>query len=321
MITFLTRRIIMVFAPTLLGISILVFVIMHLIPGSFVEVLVGVGTDITPEQLAAIERAYGLDKPLPVQYFLWLGNVLRGNLGNSLRTGLPVGSEILRRIPVTAELTLFALILALPLGISAGVVSAVRQNAWTDSLVRVGAMLGLSVPNFLLATLLILLVSLYIPVFPTTGFIPFSQGLGDNLRSLFLPAFSLALSAMASIMRMTRSSMLEELRKEYVKVARSKGLKERLVILRHVLRNSLIPVVTVVGIWVGYLLGGTVIIEEIFALPGVGRLALNAIYQRDYPLVQGTVLFIAGVFVFVNLLTDLLYGLLDPRIRHTEMGS
>ncbi|MGQ9490663.1 MAG: ABC transporter permease [Anaerolineae bacterium] len=321
MITFLARRIIMVFAPTLLGISILVFVIMHLIPGSFVEVLVGVGTDITPEQLAAIERAYGLDKPLPVQYFLWLGNVLRGNLGNSLRTGLPVGSEILRRIPVTAELTLFALILALPLGISAGVVSAVRQNAWTDSLVRVGALLGLSVPNFLLATLLILLVSLYIPVFPTTGFIPLNQGLGDNLRSLFLPAFSLALSAMASIMRMTRSSMLEELRKEYVKVARSKGLKERLVILRHVLRNSLIPVVTVVGIWVGYLLGGTVIIEEIFALPGVGRLALNAIYQRDYPLVQGTVLFIAGVFVFVNLLTDLLYGLLDPRIRHTEMGS
>lgn len=321
MITYLTRRIVLVFVPTLLGISILVFIIMHLIPGSFVEVLVGIGTDITPEQVAAIERAYGLDKPLPAQYILWLGNVLRGNLGNSLRTGLPVGSEILRRLPVTVELTSLALIMALLFGLPAGVVSAVRQNAWSDSAVRVTGLLGLSVPNFLLATLLILLVSLYLPIFPTTGYVPLSEGLWDNLRSLFLPAFSLAMGATASIMRMTRSSMLEELRKDYIKVARGKGLRERAVILRHALRNSLIPVVTVVGIWVGYLLGGTVIIEEIFALPGVGRLALNAIYQRDYPLVQGTVLFIAAVFVLVNLLTDLLYSFLDPRIRYAEVGE
>lgn len=321
MITYLVRRVILVFVPTLLGISILVFGMMRMIPGSFVEVLIGIGTDITPAQRAAIERSYGLDKPLPVQYTLWLGNVLKGNLGTSLRTGAPVAGEILRRLPVTLELTLFAVVLALTLGIPAGIISAVRQDAVSDLLVRVSGLLGLSIPNFLLATVLILFVSLYWPIFPTTGFVPLADGLWVNLKSLFLPAFSLAVGAMASIMRMTRSSLLEELRQDYIKVARSKGLRERVVILRHGLRNSLIPVVTVVGIWIGYLLGGTVIIEEIFALPGIGRLALNAIYQRDYPMVQGTVLFIAFAFVLVNLVTDLIYGFLDPRIRHAEVSQ
>lgn len=321
MATYLIRRAVLVFVPTLLGISLLVFGMMRMIPGSFVDVLIGIGTDITAEQRAAIEQAYGLDQPLPVQYALWLKNVARGNLGASLRTGAPVSGEILRRLPVTLELTLFAVVLALAFGIPAGIASAMRQNALSDAVVRVTGLLGLSVPNFLLATLLILAVSLYVPIFPTTGYAPPSAGLVANLKSLFLPAFSLAVGAMASIMRMTRSSLLEELRRDYITVARSKGLRERVVIVRHALRNSLIPVVTVVGIWAGYLLGGTVIIEDIFALPGIGRLALNAIYQRDYPLVQGTVLFIAFAFVLVNFVTDLMYGFLDPRIRHAELEA
>lgn len=315
MFSYFLRRTVLVFLPTLLGISILVFTIMHLIPGSFVDVLIGIGTDVTPEQIARIERAYGLDKPLPVQYLFWLGNVLRGDLGDSLRTGKPVLSEIVRRLPVTLEVTLLAVIMAVLLAVPAGVISAVRQNALSDLLARLLALIGLSIPNFLLATLLILLVSLHLPIFPTTGYIPISEGLGANLRSVFLPSLSLALAMTASVMRMTRSSLLEELRKDYVRVARGKGLAERRVIFRHSLRNALIPVVTVIGIRIGYLLGGTVIIEEIFSLPGIGRLALNAIYQRDYPTVQGTVLFIAFAFVLINMLTDLTYSFLDPRIR------
>jgi len=315
MLTYLLRRLVTVFLPTLLGVSILVFVIMHLIPGSFVDVLIGIGTDVSPEQVARIEQRYGLDKPLPVQYLYWLGNVLRGDLGDSLRTGRPVRSEILSRLPVTLELTVLSTLFSLLFAIPAGVLSAVKQNTWLDFGARFLALIGLSIPNFLIATLLILFVSLYLPIFPTTGFVPLSQGIVDNLRSLLLPSFTLGMAMTASIMRMTRSSMLEQLRQDYTMVARSKGLSERTVIFRHVLRNSLIPVITVVGIRIGYLLGGTVIIEEIFSLPGVGRLALNAIYQRDYPTVQGTVLFIAFVFVLINMLTDLMYSLVDPRIR------
>ena len=315
MLSYFLRRVLLVFLPTLLGISILVFTIMHLIPGSFVDVLIGFGTDVSPEQIAHIERVYGLDKPLPVQYLLWMGNVLRGNLGNSLRTGKPVLSEIVRRLPVTLEVAALTMSMAILLAVPAGIISAVRQNAISDLLVRLLALFGLSIPNFLLGTLLILFVSLHWPVFPTTGYVPLSEGLEANLRSVFLPCFSLALGMSASVMRMTRSSLLEELRQDYVRVARGKGLAEGAVIFRHALRNALIPVVTVIGIRVGYLLGGTVIVEELFSLPGIGRLALNAIYQRDYPTVQGTVLLIAFAFVLINMLTDLTYSFLDPRIR------
>jgi peptide/nickel transport system permease protein len=314
-LSYFLRRVVTVFLPTLLGISILVFVIMHLIPGNFVDVLIGIGTDITEEQRARMAAAYGLDKPLPVQYLYWLGNVLQGDLGNSLRTGQPVTQEIASRLPVTLELTALALLLALVLAIPSGITSATHQNSLRDLLARLGALFGLSIPNFLLATVLILLVSLYLPIFPTTGYVPLSEGLGENLRSLFLPALSLALVMSASVMRMTRSSLLEQLRQDYVRVARGKGLPENAVIRRHTLRNALIPVITVIGIHIGYLLGGTVIIEEIFALPGIGRLALNAIYARDYPVVQGTVLFIAFAFVLINMMTDLAYSFIDPRIR------
>ena len=315
MLSYLTRRTLFIFIPTLLGMSILVFTIIHMIPGSFVDVLLGIGTDITPEQIANIEKAYGLDKPLAVQYFYWLGNVLRGDLGNSLRTGKPVVSEIFSRLPVTLELTALTIVLTLILAIPTGIISAVKRNNFSDLFARLAALIGLSIPNFLLGTLMILFISLKWQVLPTTGFVPLSESVVENLKSMTLPSISLALGMSATIMRMTRSSMLEELRQEYVQVARAKGLSERLVILRHALRNGLIPVITVLGIQIGYLLGGTVIVEELFALPGIGRLALNAIYQRNYPLVQGTVLFISFAFVFMNMLTDLSYSMLDPRIQ------
>lgn len=315
MLSFLARRIITVFLPTLLGISILVFGAMRLIPGNFVDVLIGVGPDVSQDQRDDIARSYGLDKPVPVQYLLWLGNTLTGDMGTSLRSGNPVAAEILDRLPVTLELaglaTLFSLILAIP----AGVVAAVYRGRWPDSVLRVVALVGLSVPNFLIATMLVLFVSTQWSFFPTTGYVSIADGLGANLKSLALPTISLGALLAASVMRMMRSSVLEELGKEYLTVARAKGLSNRAVVLRHAVRNALVPVITVVGIQTGYLLGGTVIVEQVFAIPGIGRLALDAVSQRDYPLVQGTTLFIAAAFVLMNLITDLVYGLVDPRIR------
>ncbi|MDQ3413121.1 MAG: ABC transporter permease [Chloroflexota bacterium] len=315
MLSYLARRLLTVFLPTLLGVSILVFGAMRLIPGNFVDIMLGLGADVSPEQRTAIARSHGLDRPLPVQYLIWLGNAVRGDLGTSLRTGEPVATIIRQRLPVTLELAALATLTSLLVAIPAGVISAVRRGGVVDALARVLALIGLSIPNFLLGTLLILFISLSWPVLPTTGFVPIADGLGDNLRSLALPTISLGALLAASIMRMTRSALLEELRQEYLTVARAKGLSGRAVVMGHALRNSLIPVITVVGIQTGYLLGGTVIVEQLFALPGVGRLALDAVLQRDYPLVQGTTLFIAATFVLVNLATDLIYGVVDPRIR------
>ncbi|MGH2535260.1 MAG: ABC transporter permease [Thermomicrobiales bacterium] len=315
MLTYLARRIFVVFLPTLLGISVLVFGAMRLIPGSFVDVMIGIGPDVSQEQRDQIARSYGLDQPLPVQYLRWVANVATGDLGSSLRTGDSVGSLILARLPATLELALLATIFSLLLAVPIGVLSAVRRNGAIDALARMTALVGLSVPNFLLGTLLILFISLKWPVLPTTGFVPISDGLWPNLKSLVLPTISLGALLAASITRMTRSALLEELGKEYLTVARAKGLTNRAVVLGHALRNALVPVVTVVGIQTGYLLGGTVIVEQLFAIPGIGRLALDAVLQRDYPLVQGTTLFIAAAFVLMNLLTDVVYGLIDPRIR------
>lgn len=315
MLSYILRRIVTVFLPTLLGISMLVFGAMQAIPGDFVDVMIGLGPDVSDAQREAIARSYGLHKPVPVQYLVWLGDTLRGDLGSSLRTGQPVAREILHRLPATLELAALATIASLVLAIPAGILAAVNRNGPVDLFARIAGLVGLSVPNFLLGTLLVLFVSLRWPVLPTTGFVPVSQGVFDNLRSLVLPAISLGALLAASITRMTRSALLEELGKEYLTVARAKGLTNRVVVLSHALRNALVPVITVVGIQTGYLLGGTVIVEQLFAIPGVGRLALDAVLQRDYPLVQGTTLFIAGSFVLINLLTDVVYGLVDPRIR------
>ncbi|MDP9469277.1 MAG: ABC transporter permease [Chloroflexota bacterium] len=317
MLSYVARRLVVVFLPTLLGISILVFGAMHLIPGDFVDVMLGIGPDVSAEQREVIARSHGLDKPVPVQYVVWLGNALTGDFGRSLRTNQPVADVIIERLPATLELAALATVASLVLAIPAGILSAVRRNGVVDAVARITALIGLSIPNFLLGTLMILFVSLRWPVLPTTGFVPVSEGIGANLKSLVLPTISLGALLAASIMRMTRSALLEELRKEYLTVARAKGLSGRAVVLGHALRNALVPVVTVVGIQTGYLLGGTVIVEQLFAIPGIGRLALDAVLQRDYPVVQGTTLFIAASFVLINLLTDLVYGFIDPRISRT----
>lgn len=315
MFSFLARRLITIFLPTLFGMSILVFGAMHLIPGSYVDVLLGIGTDISEEQRQNVVRQYGLDQPVPVQYVKWLGNVLTGDFGESLKSGKPVTSEIISRLPVTLELAVLATITSLILAIPAGIVSALNRGRWPDTVLRLIALIGLSVPNFLIATMLVLFISTQWTVLPTTGFVPISEGIWPNLKSLIMPTISLGALLAAAIMRMMRSSMLEELGKEYLTVARAKGLQQKTVIMGHAFRNSLIPVITVVGIQTGYMLGGTVIVEQVFAIPGIGRLALDAVNQRDYPLVQGTVLFIAAAFVLMNLVTDVVYGFVDPRIR------
>jgi peptide/nickel transport system permease protein len=288
---------------------------MRLIPGNFVDIMIGLGGDVSDEQRAAITASYGLDAPLPLQYLRWLGNIFTGDMGNSLRTGQPVAQSILDRLPITLELTLLATLVSLLFAIPAGILAAVNRGGPIDVIIRLVALVGLSVPNFLIATMLILFVSTRWQVLPTTGFVGIEEGLWPNLKSLILPATALGALLAASIMRMTRSSVLEELGKEYLTVARAKGLSSKAVVMRHALRNALVPVITVVGIQTGYLLGGTVIVEQIFAIPGIGRLALDAVSQRDYPVVQGTTLFIAAAFVFMNLVTDIIYGFVDPRIR------
>lgn len=315
MVQYLARRIITIFLPTLFGMSILVFGAMRLIPGNFVDILIGIGPDVSPEQRASIAAAYGLDKPLPVQYVLWLSNVLRGDMGTSLRSGQPVASELLAKLPATLELAALATLVSLIIAIPLGVLAALNRGGIIDGIARIIGLLGLSVPNFLLGTLLILFVSTRWQVLPTTGFVPITHDVWANLKSLILPSISLGALLAASVLRMTRSAVLEELGRDYLTVARAKGLSNRAVVLGHLLKNALIPVITIVGIQIGYLLGGTVIVEQIFAIPGIGRLALDAVNQRDYPLVQGATLVIAGFFVFMNLLTDVLYGLIDPRIR------
>lgn len=315
MVQFLARRIITVFLPTLLGISILVFGAMRLIPGNFVDILIGIGPDVSPEQRQQITHAYGLDRPLPLQYLSWLANVLRGDLGTSLRTGDAVRTDILNSLAPTVELALLATLVSVVIAVPLGMAAALNRGGLIDGFARMVGLLGLSVPNFLLATLLILFVSTKWQVLPTIGFVPISDGLWPNLKSLILPAISLGALLAAAVVRMTRSAVLEELGKEYLTVARAKGLRNRSIVMGHLVRNAMIPVITVVGIQIGYLLGGTVIVENIFAIPGIGRLALDAVNQRDYPVVQGTTLVIAGFFVLMNLLTDLLYGLVDPRIR------
>jgi peptide/nickel transport system permease protein len=300
--------------PTLLGVSILVFLLIRLIPGTAVEQILGLETQ--EETRRALRAFFGLDEPLHVQYAGWIGRVAQGDLGTSWRSGLPVLPSILDRFQVTAELTAGAMLVALAVGIPLGAISAMRENTALDHVVRVASLFSLSIPIFWQAAMLVLILSRWFHWAPPVGYV---GPLGDpaaNLRIMVLPCLVLGTAVAATIMRMTRSCLLDILRQEYIRTARAKGLRERAVIHRHALKNAMVPVVTVAGLQVGYLLGGTVVTEEVFTLPGVGRLVLTSIYQRDYPVVQGTVLFIAVLFVMTNLLVDLLYGYLDPRIRY-----
>src|SRR5437870_5542595 len=298
------------------GVSVAVFLMIRLVPGDVVTVVLGTEGTASPERTAEIRRLFGIDRPFYVQYADWAGRLVVGDFGKSLRTSRPILPDVLARLPVTIHLTATAMVISLLVAVPLGIISAVRQYTAVDSVVRVVGLLGLSIPNFWLATMLVLFISLYWRILPTSGYVPLEKDLLGSFRSILLPALSLGAANVAILMRMTRSCMLEVLRQEYVTTARAKGLRERLVVVRHVLPNALIPIVTVAGIQVGYLLSGAIIVEQIFALPGVGTLILNAITQRDYPLVQAGTLFIALAFPLVNLVVDALYAYLDPQLRH-----
>lgn len=315
MIAFLAQRLLLT-VPTLLGIAVIVFALMRAVPGDVVTGLVGLQGNVTPERLEELRRMFGLDLPVHVQFAEWFTAAIRGDLGDSLRTGRSIGGDLALRFPVTLELTVLSLLIALVIAFPIGVLGALHRGRWPDHLGSVFALLGLSIPGFFLGILLILLFSLRLDWLPPAGYVPFIEAPLDNLRHMLLPALSLGLILAAATARIVRSSLLEVLGRDYVRTARSKGLAERVVTSRHALRTALIPVVTVVGLQFGQLLGGAVIIEQVFSLPGVGRYALEGINLRDYPVVQGAVLLIAAAFVVVNLLVDVLYALIDPRVRY-----
>ncbi len=314
MLKFIINRVLLML-PILLGVSLVTFIIVRSIPGDPVRVLIGFDQRATEEQIENIRRAYGLDQSLPVQYLKWMGHVVQGDLGASLRTKRPLTTELGLRLPVTAELTMLAAIIGAIPALILGVAAALKRNTRFDWLTTAFTMIGISVPNFLLATLLVLLFSFKLRWLPPVGYVPFSEDPVQNLKTMILPAVSLALPFMAILMRFTRSSVLEVVGQEYVRVARAKGLPQRRVLLRHILPNAGIPILTIAGIQVAALLGGTVIVEQIFGLPGVGRYIYEAIANRDYPVVQSVVLVMATIFVIVSLVVDVLYAVLDPRLR------
>ena len=303
-------------ALTLAGLTVLIFLMLRLIPGTVVEQMIGADAIVSPAMVAELKRFFGLDRPWWVQYGSWLAELARGDLGTSWRTGKPVVQLIFERLPVTLELTGLAVGFALALGIAAGVVSAIRRDEAIDNVTRVGTLLGLSIPVFWQGTMLILFFSLYLRWMPPVVWVDFFTDPRRNLTIMLLPAICLGTASAANIARTTRACMLDVLRSEYIRTAAAKGLAARALVLKHALKNALIPVVTVAGLQIGILLGGTVVVEEVFTLPGVGRLVLWSIYQRDYPLTQSTILFIALMFMTINLIVDLLYGYLDPRIRY-----
>jgi peptide/nickel transport system permease protein len=302
--------------PTLVGVSIAVFLLIRLIPGTIVEQMIGTEGTYSAETSRALRAFFGLDEPLHVQYLRWAAQIAQGHLGTSWRTGLPVWEMIWSRLAVTAELTAGAMLVALVVGVPLGILSARWENRGLDHAVRVVSLFSLSIPVFWQATMLILAVSLWLGWAPSIAFVSPFVDLRANLAIVALPSLALGTAVAAVFMRMTRSSLLEVMRQDYVRTARAKGLAERAVVWRHALKNGLIPLITVAGLQVGYLLGGVVVTEEVFTLPGVGRLLLWAVFQRDYPLVQGTILFVALLFMLSNLVVDLVYAWVDPRIRY-----
>lgn len=311
---YVLRRI-MATGLTLLGVSLVVFGMVRLIPGTVVEQLLGQAAMASPEVLASFRQFFGLDRPLHVQYLDWLAGVVRGDFGVSWLSGKPVLGLFLERLPVSAELALLAVGWSLLVGIPLGTAAAVWRGGARDAAIRVSATFGLSLPAFWQGTVLILLFSVYLGWMPSLQWVPLTRSPGANLASMALPALTLGTATAAMITRMSRSSMLDVLGREYIRTARAKGLAERRVTFHHGLSNALIPVVTVAGVQLGYIVGGIVVVEDVFTLPGVGRLLLDAIFQRDYPVVQGVILLLGAIFMTLNLVVDLLYAVLDPRLR------
>lgn len=302
--------------PVLIGVSLLVFLSVWVIPGDVVDIMMG---DEMAQSAAAIERLraqMNLDEPIHIRYLTWIGNVLQGDLGVSLISGEPVLDQILRRAPVNFQLMLMAMFFIIVIGIPLGTLAAYKQFTWIDNTIRIGAVFGYVIPNFWLATIAVLIVSLYFPRSGVLNYVPFSEDPIANIRGLLLPGLVLSLTTVTYIVRLTRATVLDALRQDYVRTARAKGLSERIVMTVHVIPNSMIPVATVLGIQVGVLIGGLVLTEEIFMLPGIGRMILLSIESRDFMVLAGSILFVAVIFVLVNLIIDILYAFLDPRIRY-----
>lgn len=318
MVNYIIRRL-MQAIPTLFLISGIVFLVVDLIPGSTAAVMLGQGA--SPEAVATLERQLGLDKPLPNRYGIWLGDVVTGDLGKSTISRQPVWTLIGRALPVTLYLTLFSLVIAIAIAIPAGTIAAMKKNSWADLLCTVIALLGLSIPGFWLAIQFVYVFGARLQWVPLQGYVGPREDLLMSLQTMILPALTLGIFLAGPLTRYLRSSVLQTLSQEYVLVARAKGLSERRVLTRHILRNSLIPFVTAVGIQFGYLLGGAAVIETVFTLPGVGYMAVNGINDRDFPVVQGVVLIVATGFVLINILIDVIYSVLDPRIRVSRGGA
>ncbi len=302
---YIIRRL-LIMLPVLLGVSLIIFIMVRVIPGDPGYILAG--PHATKDQVEQIREQLGLTKHPVTQYFIFLRNLFRGDLGTSTRTGLPVMQEILARFPNTLLLALASIFVATVFGVLAGIIAGVKQNSKFDYLSMLVSLFGLSMPVFWLGLMLMLLFSIKLGWFPAVG--------ADTLKHLVLPALTLGANSTAIIARMTRSSMLEVIRLDYIRTARAKGLPEKIVISRHALKNALIPVVTVIGLQTGILMGGAVLTEIVFAWPGIGRLLVESILSRDYPVVQGVVLLVATLFILINLIVDILYAYLDPRIRY-----
>ncbi|MFL5759195.1 MAG: ABC transporter permease [Thermomicrobiales bacterium] len=317
MLTYILRRFALLI-PVLLGVSIITFSLMRLIPGDAALLSIGVDKRSTPEVLAAVRKSYGLDKPAPVQYLKWMQHVLKGDLGKSLQTRRTIKQELRLRLPVTFELALLAVLIGTLPAVTVGVLAAIKRNSSLDYGATVITLLGISVPNFFLAALLILVFAVWLGWLPPLGYVQFTKDPVQNLQDMLLPAVTLSLPYAAVLMRNTRSAVLEVLNQEHVRVARAKGLPSSKVLMRHVLPNAALPVITIAGIQVAGLLGGTVIVETIFGLPGVGRYIYDSISNRDYPVVQGVTLVLATIFVLVSVVVDILYAVIDPRLRTSQ---
>ena len=313
MASYIIRRLLGVI-PVLVLVAIAAFLLIHLVPGD--PAMVMLGNDATPQQIQQLRTQLGLDRSLPEQFVLWLREVLRGNLGESFFLGRPVTQALLERLPATMQLAVLSLIFSLLIGVPLGLIAAVWQNTRWDQLVMATAIGGISIPSFWLGLALMLVFSVQLGWLPSGGYMPLWEDAWQGLRTLALPAISLGFMQAALIARMTRSSMLEVLRQDYVRTARSRGVGRWLVILKHAFKNAMIPVITTIGTAFGVLLGGAVVVEIVFTFPGLGRLVVLAVQRRDYPLVQGALLLTSVIYVAVNLAVDLLYGVFDPRIKY-----
>ena len=310
---FVVRRLLAV-APTVLVVATVTFIALQIIPGDIAQIMLG--TDARPEDVTRLRRELGLDRPLIVRYLEWLGNLLRGDLGTSISYREPVGRLIAARLPVTYSVAFAAMLVAIGIALPLGIAAARRAWSPLDLTALVGSQLGLAVPTFWMGILLLLGFAAAYPIFPLQGYVGFTRDPTQWLRHLALPAVALGIERAAALTRLVRASFLEELTRDYVRTARSKGLREPSVLRGHVLRNALIPVLTVMGLQLGFLLGGTIVVEQVFGLPGLGRLLLQGIYSRDLMVVQGAVITIAVTFALLNLLVDVLYAAVDPRITY-----